>query len=303
MKRPPASLLVLLSIIACTVACHRSRTAVEIGTLAAPPEFDIPTAMAALFGNYDASRRVSFYDVPQTTVIDLYGSSFELGDDIDVRPFWISSIQEDHTRKAVLLTYAVPSAKDHPPAFDGDEPFSCHACAPLIGAAIFVKSANGWEVDSSRAVATRAGGWGRPPEAIRIVRIGPQRLGVEIRDADTGQGETTSSTTLLVPWKGKINEALVRSIADDDKGMCGKESLPCYSNRKRMNFVSGKDPEYYDIVLTLSGTDLSDSDPITRKDVRGTERLEFASGFYRTEFKQGDTTSVERAIQEISHVR
>lgn len=276
----------------------------EANKLSAPTGFDVSAAMSELFGNFDSSKQLAIYDVPQSTTLDLRGSSFERGDEIEVRPFWVSSTQEGNTRKVVLLTYAVPLTKDHSPAFQEDEPFSCHACAPLVGAAVFVESASGWKVESSRAVVTRSGGWGRPPESIRIVDVGPRRIGIEITDTDTGQGETTSSKTLLVPWEGKINEALVRVVADDDKGMCGRdaEAIPCYRNRKKLEFVSGKNPDYYDVVVTLSGTDTTDSDPIVTKRIHGTERLSFASGRYKTESKEGDTTSVERAIQEASEV-
>lgn len=297
------SLVFLFAVTVCSIACHKSRVSPESTKLNAPSGFDVSSAMSTLFGNYDAGKQLSYYDVPKSAVIDLHGSSFERGDDIEVRPFWIASTKEGDTRRVILLTYAVPSTKDYAPAFEGDEPFSCHACAPLIGAAVLVESEPGWKVESSRTAVTQSGGWGRPPDSVRIVHVGPRRIGIEITDTDTGQGQTTSSKTLLVPWEGKINEALVRVVRDDDKGMCGKDSLPCYSNRKKPVFVSGTNPDYYDVVLTLSGTDITESDPIIRKHVHGTERLQFRNGTYETESKQGDTTSVERFVAGASEVQ
>ena len=144
------------------------------------------------------------------------------------------------------------------------------------------------------------GGWGQPPESYRAVRIGPRRVGIEITHGETGQGETISFTSLLVPWDGKVNRALARVVSDDDKGGCGKDLLPCYANHKKLEFVPGKDPDYYDVVLTLRGTDITAKERTVTKRMHGTERLEFVNGGYRTVSKQGDVTSVERRIEEES---
>lgn len=264
--------------------------------LSVPRGFDIASAMTLLFGNYDRGRQSSTYDVPQSTILDLRGSSFERGDDIEVRPFWVSSATEDGTPEVVMLTYAVPLANDHQPAFAGDEPFSCHACIPLIGAAVFVESGGQWRIADSRTVVTRRGGWGQPPDSIRVVRVGPRRVGIEITDTFTATGETTTTKLILLPWAGKVDEALARITSDGNRGACGEDG-PCYAHSKKLDFVAGKNPDYYDIVLALSGTDITDSDPPVTKAVRGIERLEFADGKYRTVSREGDITFLERSIK------
>ena len=151
--------------------------------------------MTLLFGNYNPGRQSSAYDVPQSTIFDLRGSSFERGDDIEVRPFWISNAAEEGNPEIIMLTYAVPLVKNYQPLFPGDKPFSCHVCSPLIGAAVFVKSGSEWRAVSSRTVVTRRGSWGQPPDSIRLVRVGPMRIGVEMTDTYIAQGEMT--TTVL----------------------------------------------------------------------------------------------------------
>ena len=163
---------------------------------------------------------------------------------------------------------------------------------------MFVRSAGQWKVDSSRAVVTRAGGWGRPPVSIRVVPVGSRRIGIEISVADTGQGETTATKYLLVPWAGKVTEALVKVVADNDKGDCAKDAIPCYANRRKLNLVKGKNPDYYDVVLTLSGTDITGSELLVAKRVHGMERLEFTDGRYRTVSRQGDVMSIECTHEE-----
>jgi len=64
--------------------------------------------MTTLFGNFDPATQTSISDVPQTMGFNLSGSLFEVGDEIKIRPFWLSPVVEAGTSKMVLLTYAVP---------------------------------------------------------------------------------------------------------------------------------------------------------------------------------------------------
>jgi len=267
--------------------------------LQVPAGFNLATGMSLLFGNFNLGTNSSNYDIPQTTVLDLKGSFFEIGDEIIVRPFWISAADEGGMRKIVLLTYAVPARHDQQSTNETADHFDCHACSPLLGAAIFVQIGSTWAVESSRTAVSRAGAWGDPPSDVQIVSIGPHRSGIEITNSDAGQGETTTARWVLVPWNGKVNEAALRLISDDDKGGCGKdaEGFPCYANRKKMTFVAGKNPEYYDILLVLTGTDLTDGKPLRTRSVQGFERLSFEDGIYKTTHRSGDITSAERAIE------
>ena len=83
--------------------------------------------------------------MPDNSAFDLNGSGFKAGDELVVRPFWKSTYEVDGVPKTVLLTYAVPFDPDWKPIVAGDQPFSCHACAPLIGAAVFTWSDMKWE--------------------------------------------------------------------------------------------------------------------------------------------------------------
>lgn len=272
MHLPLAALLILLS-----------------GTTSLTPlkGFDLPTAMRALFGNYDPATGSSTYDVPQSNQIDL--ASFHRGDKIAVRPFWIGITSENGTRKVVLLFYSVP-LEEFQSAPAGQRRFDCHACVPLVGAAVFLHTGGQWAVESSRTAVSRAGGWGQPPGRVRIINIGPRHIGIEMIDSDSSQGQTTETVRLLIPWREKINEALSRTIADDDKGICGDhDSLPCYANRVRLKFVPGANPDYYDLTLTRSGTDMTEGAKPRIKLVHGLEKLYFKDGSYVMTEKHGDT--------------
>jgi len=254
--------------------------------------------MTLLFDNYNPKTKSSQYDIPQTTLLDLKGSGFEIGDDIVVQPLWTYAITEGGKRKIAFLTFAVPKSSVGLAETD-PRSFECHACAPLIGAAIFVREGDRWQVESSRTVVSRGGGFGSPPADFQIIVIGPHKIGIEVSDGDTGGGETTISKVIMVPWKGKVNEALRYVAADNNKGDCGteKDELPCYANHKRLSFVPRANHDYFDVLLTLSGTDMTEVAPYRARAVHGLERFTLEDGSYRTKERVGDNTSVERYIE------
>lgn len=288
------TLLALTLFTAHTAACQKDAKKSDFHV---PAGFDIPAAMQSLFGNYDAKTGTSRYDIPQSTIYNLKGSGFEIGDDIAVSPLWASSAMEDGKQKVVLVTYAVPIKEDGSPT-----DFECHLCSPLIGAAVFAKNGGQWSVESSRTVVTRGGGYGDPASDIRIIPIGPRRIGIEITAGDLGQGITTSIKAILVPWKGKINEAL-RTVTEDDnkEAACGSDSdsLPCYFYRKSLIFVTGINKDYFDVVMKLSGTELTDHEPYKAKPVHGFARLSFVDGAYKTIERSGNRTHLEKVIETI----
>jgi hypothetical protein len=249
--------------------------------------------MRMLFGNFNAKTESSDYDVPQTTVLDLTGSNFKIGDEIVVQPLRTLDTNENGKRKVILLTFAVP--KD---TFGAGHrwDFDCHACAPLIGVAVFVHGDAGWNVESSRTVISSGGEFGHPPDEFRIVAVGPHRIGIEMTDGYSGQGEETISKVIMVAWNGKVNMALRYVAADNNKGACGPDAdgMPCYANHRRLEFVTDANRDYSEILLRLSGTDLTETAPYRSKAVRGWERFTFEHGKYKMVEHLGDTTWLER---------
>jgi hypothetical protein len=104
-------------------------------------------------------------------------------------------------------------------------------------------------------------------------------VGIELRDAFQGAGEASVYVSILVPWKGEVREAVSTEIEDDDHGTCGDGDLPCYRNRREITFVKGADPEYNDIIVTLSGTaPKKKQKPPVAMDVNEVEHRHFFEG-------------------------
>jgi hypothetical protein len=251
-------------------------------------DFGVAAAMKMFYGNYDLKKQASVAWLSREK-----SSLPEAGDEkMIVREAFTASRRVGQTEKFVLLTAAVPSE---------DEEFYCHACAPVIGMAVFSKNGDKWTMVASNKTVTFAGGFGKVPADIQLLQIGPERYAVKIVDVGTGQGETTTVMQLLVPWRDTVNLALERIIADDNKGGCDRsEGLPCYANYCTLTMHSNLNVEYFDLELDLKGTDfpISDNDPISQiRNVHGSEVLKFESGQYVRVSRRGDVTFVEDSIK------
>ena len=184
------------------------------------PPFDESEGMRSLFGHYEANSGSAKFTVPDNSAFDLNGSGFKAGDELVVRPFWKSTYEVDGVPKTVLLTYAVPFDPDWKPIVAGDQPFSCHACAPLIGAAVFTWSDMKWKIETSQSFVIRDGAGGLPPSAVRLIKIGPHRTGVELINVYEGQGTTTTSKQIIALSDSSISRALNLLVGEDNQGGC-----------------------------------------------------------------------------------
>lgn len=251
--------------------------------LTLPDGFGLAEAMSRLYGNYDAAKSVSTAstppDVPQPS--SYFGSSSH----IRVRSFFATTVDEKGEKRLFLLTYGTP-AEEH---LD----FGCHACAPLVSAFEFSFYKGQWTLTASCKNPLVFGQWGFPPDA-SVLKIGPGSWAVKFEDHYSGQGETTIAIALFVPWNGAFDPALKRWMGDDDAGTCAPGLLPCYANHKDMKFVAGPDPNYFDVLLTLSGTEMTGEMPFRIRSVSGVERLRFENGKYKSLFRSGDTPAFER---------
>jgi hypothetical protein len=248
--------------------------------------FDVAQAMTTFYGNYDVRRQTSITQLPKnTTSLPAPGE-----EQMTVRVLFRSFVGESVARSLFLVTYAVPS---------NDDTYGCHLCAPVIGMSVFRWSGGKWTMDASNRAVTFAGEWGKPPRHVELVQIGSHRTAVKIIDVGKGNGETTAILDILVPWNHTVKLGLQRTIADDDKGLCDPTGLPCYQNHRTISFAPHDDPEYFDIELKLSGTDLplNDSTPHGRsRKVSGLEIFRFDNGTYRLVSQDGDRTFFDEAV-------
>ena len=85
---------------------------------------------------------------------------------------------------------------------------------------------------------------------------GPDRGAFELHPGNTNQGETVAATVILLPWKGEIREAFNVQTESSVPGDCG-DGNECADKNGEISFVRGDNPDYDDLVLTISGTGTS----------------------------------------------
>jgi len=287
MPRNLRRILIALSLLF-VCACHKQSAQPPPEKPHLLPALTVPDAMMMFYGNFDAGAQSSTAVMPGR---NNKNTSSPASYQAIAHAFFHAETGEAGTQKLVVVTYAVPKKGG----------FGCHACAPTIGMAVFTNDGMKWAIEASNKAVTESGGWGEPPTDIQLVEIGHNHHGVQIKDVGGGQGETTAALQILVPWNGTVNAALKRIVADNDAGMCGPDSLPCYSNERTLAFVSSANSDYYGVELKLTGTDLPDSSggPITAaRAVSGVEILKFENGVYVQVSREGDLTTVDQAVAD-----
>ena len=279
----PLGLFLCLSLLAW--GCGKPHLATSSSQTYDPAAFGIAQAMRSFYGNYDPVRRTSTISFAKTVPVRT------TGEPMTVRPLFHSFSDDSGSLNFVLVTYAVPKR---------DEEYYCHACAPTIGMAVFSRKGSDWMMAASNAAVTDAGEFGKPPTDIGLVQAGANRHAVMIDDVGEGNGETTAVLLIMAPWSGNVNLALERIVSDDDAGACEPDGgLPCYGNHRSVRFLREGTADYYELQLSLTGTDLPLSDLRRHSKARpvlGDETLRFEDGRYQQISREGDLTTLDRVV-------
>ncbi len=284
----------VLAILSGSALCQQPNRIVSASDRPVPADFSIASAMLSLYGNVgpvtqNPTGQNSLWTVASDSASDPDGN-FVPGTTVMVKPFFTATAVDGGVEKVFLLTYAI-LRKTNPKT--AKVMFGCHACAPLIGMATFVRGEGGWKRESLGRDVTLYGQFGGPPDA-KLVQIGQNRMGVELSMIYGGQDEFTDTVSLLVPWAGKVTRAFFATTSDRFDGCETGSSVPCYSYSRKLEFVPGENPDYFDILLILSGTEVTDSEPIRKIPVTGTERWRFSQGKYTRVSRTDGKPSEER---------
>ena len=229
-----------------------------------PADFSLPDAMKELYGNYDPARKSSIFKLTKT----FKGSFFDKPGKVEVQAFLAGGVADSGATKVFLLTFAVPARSPM---------FQCHACAPVIGAAVFAKKSGAWSVECENKALSVLGNFGGPPNA-EIIRIGPDRGAFELDPGNTFQGETTAETLILLPWKGELSEAFSAKTDWPEDTDCGDGMGGCRDMSAKISFERGANTDYDDIVVKISATETDAHDKEVQ--VHREQHWKFANGKY-----------------------
>jgi hypothetical protein len=219
--------------------------------------------MQFIYGNFDARTRTSRWTpVPK--------AALELASQDKPVPFVAHMggafpFMQNGERRILFVTWSTP------PNFD------CHACAPVISAAVFTQAAGSWKVALADPAVTVSGGFGEPG-TIKAERVGENHYGLVLESSFTGQGDTSSLLTVHVPEGTKFKTVLQLDSHMDNAGSCGAPSS-CFSYDAKYRVEPKPGQEYHDIVVTTTGTKLNANGRVVP--ATATTRYVYTAGEYK----------------------
>ncbi|MEM9538523.1 MAG: hypothetical protein AAGA60_03315 [Cyanobacteria bacterium P01_E01_bin.42] len=168
-----------------------------------------------------------------------------------------SYVEGDRT-KNIILTQAIPW-KDHQ-RYDG---WFCRNCAPPISGAVFAlrteNEKSNWYLESYDFGIAAPGGGGRLSSDREVISIGSAKKAVMFRHVSSPSGGNLEFLTILSDVAGNFERIFFEKIGDDNHGhplLSGlqKRQKSVWENSSTVKFVSGQNPDYYDILIETSGT-------------------------------------------------
>jgi|GEM_PF-5353383 len=221
-------------------------------------EFDPVKALALLYGDLEPDGKHVRWKIQGTTE-DIESQEFAEGSDVLVGVHLAQPYREGSEDKVMLITTAVPANED----------FSCHACFPLLGGAVFVRHGGRWKMEAvNRLIGAKGGdhGGGTAPEG-KLQQIGPDRFGVLFKSLDMWSGNAATFAFLVAATGDKVgilfdiesgyvytNDC---SAEMDRQGGCTHEadgsSYGNWGHDSTIEFLPGKNPDYYDLSIRYEG--------------------------------------------------
>jgi hypothetical protein len=205
-----------------------------------PPPLSIPTAMQALFGNFQKNPQHSDQ-----------GASVMPG---QIRPRWAFPLAitpyEPHSGiPETILLYQSSSIRHAADAYQ--------AASAAVGAAIFSWDGHHWQLLWNAPLITHMGDFGRT-KAPHIVQIGSNRPGFLFADGTLNQGTTAGYRELLAPVNHRIRVVWkMGRFEGNDSGQCGPGTYaPCYDFHSHLQISEKAGSPWYSLTVYTVGTRL-----------------------------------------------
>ncbi|MBN1638229.1 MAG: WG repeat-containing protein [Ignavibacteriales bacterium] len=218
-------------------------------------------AMQYLYGSYDSQNKSSKWNTTKNNLND-YITQWANGNLVYSRIFLQKSIFENDVEKYILITNT---------NYDDN---ICHACGNIFGSFIFEKEKEGWYLISKNYYFTELGAWGEPPQC-EFISIGVGKIGLNFMTGYSGQGYYIETSLIYPLYQNNFIEGITITTHEDNEGL--GENL--YSYNANFSFVKGDNPDYYDLVVKVTGTRYDyDSDRIIS--ANETQKYNFVNGKY-----------------------
>lgn len=208
-------------------------------------EFNVPDAMALLYGHYDARLACSKWECPPADRRAFADKRTRSGH-LYTRPGGQYVLQEGPNAEILLLTETVSR--------EGSGWESCHACAPILGAAIFKRIDGAWFVKSAKKDIAQIGAWGTLPPS-ELITIGSRTWGLRFDYDYTAQGASIGGMALLASINGefKIVADVHTKFSNEEMFLENEGEGLKYQYDSELTWVAGDNTEIHDMYVHTKG--------------------------------------------------
>ena len=205
------------------------------------PSLSEEQALTMIYGNYDlVSKSSNWVNIPFPDKEDASGY-FEERKGL-VRAIFFKSYRESGKNKIFLLTKTIPT----------NIPFDCHACLPLIGAAVFVIKRGHWEIEAQNQFIMYDGEYGELP-IVKLISIGKDKFGLSLEFEHIVVRDRELS--ILAPYKSSIMHAHKEVIYNENFNDCEfARKIQCQAYITNVDFDKSTKGDFYDLKVKRFGT-------------------------------------------------
>lgn len=163
-----------------------------------------------------------------------------------VKAIFFNPYREDGKNKIFLLTKTIPT----------NIPFDCHACLPLIGAAIFVQKRGHWEIEAQNQFIMYDGEYGELP-IVKLIEIGKNKFGISLEFSHVAIANR--ELNIFVPYKNSIMNAHNEITYYENFSECEfARKIPCEAYTADVTFDKSMKSDFYGLKVKKFGTVYSD---------------------------------------------
>lgn len=221
--------------------------------------FTVPAAMEVIYGLYDKNIECSKWLCKPHEAKRFESKASDDGL-LHTRAAGVFPIETKEGKKMLLLTETLSREKE-----DWED---CHACAPILGAAMFQEIDGAWFIEALQKDLGELGSYGTLP-ANKLVTIGPSMYGVMFNDGYTAQGISESEIVLIGLIDGSFQRLISENTSYNNEGMFAdaKAEPRAYGYTSEVTFEDHEAGQPYELVIKRHGRRPKDgkegSGPIT----------------------------------------